>query len=156
MFFSFSLSFLQLPASFFTGAFPFYSPSIFNPSLPLVNHVGDLLDVCLIRNLLEALWIAVNWDIIVQVSFPHKYGQLVRCRAFNVVVAAYFPNIYSFVVGYLLWNLSIKGMITFCTAFLGWLGSNLPQCFPEEALLLGNYHQFFVILFCPQPVDPKT
>ena len=156
IFFSFSLSFLQLCASFFTGVFPLYSPSIFNPNLPLVDHVGDLLDDYPIRNLLEALWIAVNWDIIVHVSFPHKSGQSIRCRAFNVVVATFFPYISSFVVGYLPWSLSIKGMITFCTAFPGWLGSNLPQSFPEEARLLRNYHQFVVILSRPQPVDPKT
>ena len=147
---------LWLHAIFFMESFPLYSPSILNPSLPLVDQVGDPLDACPIRNLLEALWIAVNWDITVQVSFSHKCGQLVRFRAFNVVVVAFFPNISSFAVGYLPWNLSIKWMITFCIAFLGWLGSNLPQCFPEEARLLENYHQFVVILSRLRPVDPKT
>ena len=42
------------------GAFPLYNPSILHPNLPLVDLIDDLLDVCPIQNLLEALWIAVN------------------------------------------------------------------------------------------------
>ena len=123
----------RLPPLFFMGVFPLYGPFIFNPSLPLVNHVGDLLDACPIRNILEALWVVVNWDIFVQESFLHKCDQLVRCRTFNMVVAAFFPDISSFVVGYLPLSLSIKGMSAFCISFPGWLGSNLSQCFLEEA-----------------------
>ena len=42
------------------GAFSLYNPSILHPNLPLVDLIDDLLDVCPIQNLLEALWIAVN------------------------------------------------------------------------------------------------
>ena len=156
MFFFLFFFLLRLHAPFFIRVFSLYSPSILHPHLPLVDLLDDLLDVYPIQNPLEALWIVVNWDITVQVSFSHKCGQLIRCKAFNMVVIAFFPNISSFVVGYLPWSLSTKGMITFCTAFPRWLGSNLPQCFPKEAQLLGNYHQFVVILPCPQLVDPKT
>ena len=97
------LFFLPSPITclFFMRAFPLYSPSILHPNLPLVDLIDDLLDACPIQNLLEALWRAVNWDIIIRVSFPHKCGQLVRCKVFTVVVVAFFPNISSFVVGYL-------------------------------------------------------
>ena len=71
--FSLSSHFSQrLHALFFTGVFPLYGPVIFKPSPPLVGHVDDLLDACPIRNLLEVLWVAVNWDIFAQWSFPHK------------------------------------------------------------------------------------
>ena len=99
---------------------------------------------------------AVNWDITIQVSFPHKCGQLVSCRVLNVVVTTFFPDISSFVVGYLPWSLSTKEMITFCTTFPRWLSSNLPRCFPDETQLLGNYHQFVIIFPCPRPIDPHT
>ena len=49
---SFSLRFHAL---FFTGVISLYSPILFNPNLSLVDHVGDLLDACPIRYLLEAL-----------------------------------------------------------------------------------------------------
>ena len=83
------------------GAIPLYSPSILHPNLPLVDLIDDLLDACPIQNLLEALWVAVNRDTTVQVSFPYKYGQLIRCKAFNMVVAVFFPDFFAFVVGYL-------------------------------------------------------
>ena len=152
----FSSFFLRLLAPFFMGAFPLYGPIIFNPNPPLANHVGDFLDACPIRNLLENLWVAVNWDIFAHRSFPHKCGQLVRCRTFNAMVAAFSPYISSFVVRYLPWSLSIKGRVTSCTAFQGRLSSNLPQRFPEEARLLENYYQLVVILSRPQLIDPQT
>ena len=93
-------------------------------------------------------------DIFAQGSFSHKCSKLVRCRTFNVVVAAFSLYISSFVVGYLPWNLSIKGSITFCTTFVGRLGSNLLQRFPEEAWLLWNYYQLVIILSCPWLIDP--
>ena len=148
--------FSHITCPFFMGAFSLCSPSILHPHLPLVDLLDDLLDACPIQNLLKALWIAVNWDITIQVSFPYKCGQLVRCRALNVVVITFFSDISSFVVGYFPWSLSTKGMITFCTAFSRRLSSNLPWCFPEETQLLGNYHQFVIIFPCPQLIDPKT
>ena len=142
----FSFLLLWLNAPFFMKAFPLYHPVIFNPNPSLVDHVGDLLDTCLIRNILETLWIVVNWDIFVRGLFPHICDQLIRFKTFNVVVAIFFPNISSFVVDYLPWSLSIKQRITFC--------SNLSQCCPEEARLLENYYQLVVILSCPQLIDP--
>ena len=131
IFFPFSLLTFRFSAPFFIRAFFLYSLSILHPNLPLVNLISDLLDDCLIKNLLEALWIAVNWDIIVHVSFLHKWGQLVRCRAFNVVVAAFLPDLSSFIVGFLPWNLSSKEWLPFI-AFSRWPSSNLPQYFPKE------------------------
>ena len=83
----------QIPCPFFTGAISLYISILFNPNLPFVDHVGDLLDACSIRNLLETLWVAVNWDILAQGSFPHKCSQLIRCRTFNVMVAVFFLDI---------------------------------------------------------------
>ena len=75
-------------------ALPLYSlPFYLHPSLPLVNHVDDLLDACSIRTLLEALDVAVRLNIPVLAPFPHKCGQGIRCRIFNVVVAAFFSDI---------------------------------------------------------------
>ena len=95
MFFSFLFFFfsLRLHAPFFTGAFPLYSLVLFNPSLPLVDNVSDLLDACPIRTLLEALGVVVRLNILVLALFPHKCGQGIRCRTFNVVVAAFFSDI---------------------------------------------------------------
>ena len=46
---------LRLHAPFFMGVISLYSPILFNPNLSLVDHVSNLLDACLIRNLLEVL-----------------------------------------------------------------------------------------------------
>ena len=72
---------------------PLYSLTLFDPNLPLVDYVGDSLDVCPIRTLLETLYVAVKLNITVQTSFPHKCGQLFRCESFKVVVAAFFQDI---------------------------------------------------------------
>ena len=45
----------QITCPFFMGAFPLYNPSILHPNLSLVDLIDDLLDVCPIQNLLEAL-----------------------------------------------------------------------------------------------------
>ena len=55
IFFFLSLSSSRLHAPFFMGAFSLYSPILLHPSLPFVNLIRDLLDACLIQNLLEAL-----------------------------------------------------------------------------------------------------
>ena len=60
MFYSFSPFLLKFCTPLFTGAISLYSPILFNPNLPLVDHVGDLLDGCCIKNVLEALWVAVS------------------------------------------------------------------------------------------------
>ena len=67
-------------------------------SLPLVDYVSDPLDACPIRTLLETLYVAIRLNITVHASFPHKYGQLVRCRTFNVVVTTFFSDISWFTV----------------------------------------------------------
>ena len=51
----YSFSPFKLHPLFFTRAISFYSPVLFNPILSLVDHVGNLLDACPIRNLLEVL-----------------------------------------------------------------------------------------------------
>ena len=65
----------------------------FNPSLLSIDCVSDLLDVCPIKALLEPLYIPVRLNITVHTLFPHKYGQLVRCRTFNVVIVTFFSDI---------------------------------------------------------------
>ena len=112
-------------------AFPLYSPSILHPNLPLVDLIDDFLDACPIQNLLEALWRAVNWDIIIHVSFLHKCGQLVRCKAFTVVVIAFFPNISSFVVGYLSWSLFSKDWLPFVQYSWGGWVPTFHNAFPR-------------------------
>ena len=90
---------------------------------------------------------------------PYKCGQLVWCKAFNAVVTSFFPDISSFIVGLSLLlslMLILKRVISFRKAFPRWLGSNLPQCFPNEAQLLGNYCQSIIIFSSPQPIVPKT
>ena len=72
---------------------PLYSLTLFNPSLPLVDFVGDPLDACPIKTLLETLYVAVRLNMTVQVLFPHKCSQLIRCKTFNMVVAAFFLDI---------------------------------------------------------------
>ena len=49
-----------------------YSLTLFDPNLPLVDYVGDPLNACSIKTLLETLYVAVRLNIIVQASFPHK------------------------------------------------------------------------------------
>ena len=49
-----------------------YSLTLFDPNLPLVDYVGDPLNACSIKTLLETLYVAVRLNIIIQASFPHK------------------------------------------------------------------------------------
>ena len=49
----------------FMKSLPLYSLVLFNPSLPLVDHIGDPLGACPIRNLLEAFVSCYDWDNIV-------------------------------------------------------------------------------------------
>ena len=157
----FSLLFSQrFHAPFFVRAISLYSPLFLYPILPLVDLVGDLLDACPIQNFLEVLCIAVNWDITVQVSFPHKCDQLVGYRTFNVVVAAFFSNISSFIVGFFPQSLSSKEWLllaqyslgvrvpTFHNAFQRKLGSSRGtissvSSFRVLGLLTLNAHQSF-------------
>ena len=79
-------------------AISLYSPFSLHPSLPPVHFLGNPLDACPIKALLEAMRRAVSWDDIVQVSFPYKCGQFIWFSAFNMVVIVSFPDISSFVV----------------------------------------------------------
>ena len=95
--FSFFLPFFI--SQFSQGSFLYIVLLPFNPSLPSVDCVSDLLDACPIRALLEPLYIAVRLNATIQASFPHKCGQMVRCRTFNVVVVTvFFSNISWFTV----------------------------------------------------------
>ena len=73
-----------------------YSSSPLHLSLPPVDFLGNPLDACPIKALLEAMRGVVSWDDTIQVSFLHKCGQLIWCSAFNVVVTISFPDISSF------------------------------------------------------------
>ena len=92
----------------FMESLPLYSLPSFDPSLPLVDYVDDLLDACPIRALLETLCVAMRLNTTVQASFPHKCGQLVRYRTFNVVVAAFLSDVSQFTMDSFLWSLSSK------------------------------------------------
>ena len=60
MFYSFSPFLLRFRTPFFTRSISFYSPILFNLNIPLVDHVGDLLDACPIKNVLQSLWVVVS------------------------------------------------------------------------------------------------
>ena len=83
---------------FSQGSFLYIVLLPFNPSLPSVDCVSDLLDACPIRALLEPLCVVVRHNITIQASFPHKCSQFIRCRTFNVVVVALFTDISQFIV----------------------------------------------------------
>ena len=92
---------------------------LFNPSLPSVDCISDLLDACPIRALLEPLCVVVKLNITVQTSFSHKCGQLVRCRTFNVVIATFFSNISWFIVDSFIWSLSLEAWYPLARYSLG-------------------------------------
>ena len=73
---------------------------LFNLNFPLVDCISDLLDACPIKSLLNPLCVTVRLNITVQTSFPHKRGQLVRCRTFNVVIAAFILDFSWFTVDF--------------------------------------------------------
>ena len=151
----FLLSFSKLHAPFFKGAFPLYSSSIFHHSLPLIDHIGDLLDAYPIKNLLEALWIAINLGLTVQVSSPHKCDQVVWCRTlmwwwqsslqiFPPLLLATFLDVYPQKNSSLLYKISgIAKLHTPITLF-------------EEARLLSNYCLPVMIFPYPRLIDPTA
>ena len=136
-------------------AFPLYSPSILHPNLPLVDLIDDFLDACPIQNLLEALWRAVNWDIIIHVSFSHKCGQLVRCKAFTVVVIAFFLDISSFVVGYLSWSLFSKDWLPFVQHSRGGWVPTFHNAFPRKLGFSGPTISSLLSFFVLSLLIPK-
>ena len=93
----FSLCFVyfssQYMPHFLQGSFLYTVLFLFNHSLPLVDGISNFLDACPIRTFLEPLYVAVRLDIIVQAPLLYKCGQLVRYRAFDIVVAAFFSDI---------------------------------------------------------------
>ena len=122
------------------GSFLYIVLFLFNPNLPLFDCISDLLDTCPIRALLETLCVVVRLNITIQASFPHKFGQLVRCRTFNVVVAAFFLNISWFTVESFLRSSSSKVWLPLARYSLGnWVptlyntsrGSLAPQETPH-------------------------
>ena len=108
----FSLSFVCFSSDsiphFSQGSFHYIVLFLFNPSLPHVDCLSDLLDACPIKALLEPLCVAVRLNITVQTLFPHKCSQLIRCKTFNVVIAAFFSYISRFTVDSFNWNLSLE------------------------------------------------
>ena len=97
---SFSLSLNDYIPHFSLGSFLCIVLFIFNPSLLFVDCINDVLDACSIRALLEPLCVVVRLNLTVQVLFPHKCNQLVRCRTFNMVIVTFFSDISWFTVDF--------------------------------------------------------
>ena len=92
------LSLFSLPilhARFYEGNFLIQSPPI-HPNIPPVQFLGNLLDACPSKTLLEVIGRTVSQENTIQVSFLHKCSRFSWCSAFNVVVAVTFRAIYSF------------------------------------------------------------
>lgn len=122
-------------------------------SLPLIDQVGDLLDAFPIRIFLKPLCVTVRLNTTIQASLPHKCGQLVRCRVFNVVIVAFFSYIFSSLLIHLFEAYppkhgcilpSIHCVVEFQT----------PTLLFEEVCLLGKHYLFIVIGPCPWPTNP--
>ena len=92
---------------FSRGPFLYIVLFLFNLNLSPVDCISNLLDACLIRVFLEPFCVVVRLNITIQASFPHKCNQLVRCRAFNMIVTAIFSGISWFTVYFFIWNLSL-------------------------------------------------
>ena len=89
----FSLSpFFVLHAHFCGGHFLIQFAPI-RPSLPSVQFLGNPLDACPIKTLLEVVGGAMSCEDTVQVSFPHKCDQFSWCNALNLEGAITFLDI---------------------------------------------------------------
>ena len=90
-FLSFSFPF-RFASPFLWRSLPYIVPSITSqPSICTI--LGNPLDACPIKTILEMVEGAVNHENIIQVSFLHKCGQFSWCSALNMEVAVTFPNI---------------------------------------------------------------
>ena len=105
---------------------------LFNLSLPPVDCISDLLDACPIKALLKPLCVTVRLNITIQASFPHKCGQLVRCRTFNVVVATFILDFSRFTVDSLSETYPQK-YGTLLRSILQATGLQSPTMIPEES-----------------------
>ena len=122
---------------------------LFNPSLPSVDCISDLLDACPIRALLEPLCVVVKLNITVQTSFSHKCGQLVRCRTFNVVIATFFSNISWFIVDSFIWSLFLE---VWYPPMQYSLGDWAPIPHNASRGILGRQLLFVITYPCPRPI----
>ena len=84
---------MSIPSS--RGSFPYIVFSVASQPSTCMSK-GNHWDACPIKTLQEEVKRAVSCEVIVQVSFPHKCGQLSWCRALNVEVMATFPDIFLF------------------------------------------------------------
>ena len=107
-----SFSILRSPS--FRVFFLFYTTFLLSSYPPRVGQIVGV-DHCPISTFLKSLVVAVRLKITVQVSLPHKCGQLVRCRAFNAVVTAFFLDILGF-----------PSILCFCDTYLH--QQNLLEC----------------------------
>ena len=115
--------FCRLNAPFFMEAFSLYSLFLsFHLSLPLVRL-----------------------NITFQASFPHKCGQLVRCRVFNMVVVVFFSDISQFTID------SSRGCLLHGICWVVELQTLTSHS--EEVWLLGKHQLYIVIALV---LDPST
>ena len=130
--------FLVIPPYSYVDSFLYIVLFLFNPNLPSVDCISDLLDACPIRVLLEPLYVIVRLNITVQTSFPHKCGQLVRWKTFNVVVATLFLDISWFTVNSFIWKLSLEAWYPLAWYSLSNRAPIPPQRFPRKFGSLGD------------------
>ena len=120
------------------GSFLYIVIFLFNPNLSSVDCISDLLDAYPIRALLEPLCVIARLNITAQASFPHKCGQLVSCKTFNVVVATFFLDISWFTVNSFIWNLSLEEWYPLAWYSLSNRAPIPPQRFPRKFGSLGD------------------
>ena len=122
---------------------------LFNLSFPPVDCISDLLDACPIKALLNPLCVTVRLNITVQTSFPHKCSQFVRCRTFNVVVAAFILDFSRFTVDSFIWSLFLEVWYP-PTQYS--LGDWAPIPHNASRGILGRQLLFIITYPCPRPI----
>ena len=134
--------FFQLDAPSFMEALPLCSLSLsFHLSLPLVDQVDDFLDACPIKTFLRL-------NITIQALLPYKCNQMVKCRTFNVVVAAFFSYFSQFTVDSSLSCLSSKAWLPLVRYLLG--GRPLDSHIASRGSLA---HQETSLVSCYRPLS---
>ena len=128
----------QIATPFFMKANSLYSPLSIHLSLLPFQFLGNPLDACPIKALLEVIRRAMSKDDTGQVLFLHKCDQISWCSAFNVVMAVSFLDISSFHCWY--------GSATSPEAHLSKMVNFLKYSL-ELALILENLSCFVNFLF---------